>query len=292
MATGTPRLGKLLALALALVCWASPVLACDPGTPCRIDIDGGDYLASVPKAWDGRSPLPTVVFLHGYSQSAGEMLADEKLVGGLSAAGVLLVAPDGQKTSSGVLTWSFPGDQSLPRDDFDFLRRVVDDVTSRWPVDRARLLGSGFSVGGSMIWYVACRMPHRFAGFAPIAGAFWAPEPEACPGGPVDMRHVHGTDDHTVPMQGRSLRGGLNRQGDVLRGIATWRRIDGCPEAPTREETQGRLVCKIWDAKACTSGHELQLCLHGGDHEFDADWVMDGVRWLASRARRTTGASQ
>ena len=273
-----------------MLCIATPVLACDPGTPCRIEVEGGDYLASVPAAWDGHSSLPTVVFLHGYSQSAAEILADPKLVGGLSQAGVLLVVPDGQKAASGVLTWSFPGAPSLPRDDFAFLSRVVDDVTSRWPVDRARLLASGFSVGGSMIWYVACRMPERFAGFAPISGAFWMPEPETCPGGPVDMRHVHGMDDHTVPMKGRSLRGGLYRQGDVLHGMATWRRIDGCPETPTRTQTQGRLVCQTWDAKTCSSGHELQVCLHGGDHELDPEFVMDGVRWLAARASGAAAA--
>ena len=31
-----------------------------------------------------------------------------------------------------------------------------------------------------------------FAAYAPIAGAFWLPMPANCPGGPVNLSHIHG----------------------------------------------------------------------------------------------------
>jgi polyhydroxybutyrate depolymerase len=258
--------------------------ACDDHAPCTVE--GGDYLARPPVGWDGKSPLPTVVFFHGYSGSAEGVMADADLARAMSQAGVLLVAPQGMQDARGTRTWSFPGAAHLARDDFAFVGRVVDDVEKRWPVDTRRLLASGFSVGGSMVWYIACRMPQRFAGFAPVAGAFWVPEPEDCPGGPVDLRHVHGLADQTVPMKGRSLRNGTLKQGDVLHGMTTWRRIDGCPDAPSREEAMGALTCRTWSAGACSSGRELVLCLHPGEHEIEAGWVLDGVRWLDDLASR------
>jgi polyhydroxybutyrate depolymerase len=264
---------------------AGAAMACDARTPCAVE--GGEYLARVPTGWDGKSPLPAVIFFHGYAGSAEAVMADEDLARVISEAGVLLVAPEGIQDPRGMRTWSFPGAAHLSRDDFAFVARVVDDVEKRWPIDKRRLLASGFSVGGSMVWYVACRMPERFAGFAPVAGAFWVPEPETCPGGPVDLRHVHGLADQTVPMKGRSLRNGTLRQGDVLHGMSTWRRIDGCPDTPTREERMGALTCQTWSDKACSSGKELVLCLHQGEHEIEAEWVLEGVQWLDGLAART-----
>ena len=276
------------ALAFVLAIFAAPAsgqaFACGAETACVVE--GGEYFVRLPDGWNGKSPLGAVVFFHGYSSSAEDVMAFEGLSRGLADAGVMLVAPQGSKDARGTRTWAFPGGSTLERDDFAYVGRVLDDVERRWPVDRKRLLASGFSVGGSMVWFIACRMPERFAAFAPVAGAFWAPEPDDCPGGPVSLRHTHGLADKTVPMAGRPLRNG-RRQGDVLRGMALWRRIDGCPEEPARVESSGGLVCRTWPAAYCSSHRELVLCLHQGEHEIDPKWVLDGVRWLDALNAKT-----
>jgi polyhydroxybutyrate depolymerase len=252
-------------------------MACDARTPCAVD--GGEYFVSLPEGWNGRDPAPLVVFFHGYNGSAEDVMSDEPLRRLLSEAGAILVAPQGAVDQRSVHTWSFPGGQKLPRDDFAFVADVVKDARKRWPIDARRTLASGFSVGGSMVWYIACKMPETFAGFAPVAGAFWAPEPESCKG-PVSLRHVHGLADHTVPMAGRTLRGGAMRQGDVMKSFGVWKKEDACPAAPARTETNGALTCQTWPASACGAGRELVLCLHPGEHEIEANWVLDGVHWL------------
>lgn len=268
----------------------TPVRACGPDTPCTVD--GGEYYARVPDGWDGHSPLSAVLFLHGYSSSAQAILRDVGLGEALSREGVLLILPQGIADGRGVRSWSLPIAPSRGRDDFAFNGRVVDDAEKRWPIDRKRLIASGFSVGGSMTWYIACRMPGQFAAFAPVAGAFWVPEPEDCAGGPVSLRHVHGLSDETVPMKGRILRGGAMRQGDVMHGMATWRRIDGCPETPSSETKDGLLTCQTWSSRVCSSGRELMLCLHPGDHEVEAQWVVDAVHWAASLPQNAPASRQ
>jgi polyhydroxybutyrate depolymerase len=218
-------------------------------------------------------------------------MGDAALGAALADAGILLVAPQGREDSRSKRSWSFPG-QSFPgRDDFAFVGHVLDDVQRRWPVDRGRVLASGFSIGGSMTWYVACLMPQRFTAFAPVAGAFWRPEPETCPGGPVSLRHVHGLADPMVPMQGRALGQSGLHQGDVLKGMSTWRKIDGCPEAPDRTERHGSLTCRTWSAQSCRSGRELVLCLHPGEHEIEAGWILDAFHWMDGLPARTTGSA-
>ena len=266
-------LAVLLAQATAL---AGP--SCSDVAPC--EVADGTYFVRPPANWDGHSPLPAVVFLHGYSGSAEGVMADEGFGRTLSDAGILLVAPQGLERAGQQRSWSFPGKALPGRDDIAFIGSVVDDVARRYPLDRTRLVASGFSVGGSMVWYLACH-GGPFAAYAPVAGAFWKPEPTDCPGGPQSLRHVHGEADRTVPMTGRSIRTptGTITQGDVLNGMATWRRIDGCSDKPDAVSRTDSMACSTWSGRTCRSGRELVLCLHTGEHVVDAAWIVDAIRW-------------
>ncbi len=266
-----------------MACSGSITQACDTHTPCTVE--GGDYFVSLPKGWNGRAPLPAVVFFHGYNGSAEAVMADGPLVAALSEDGLALIAPQGARDARGQRTWSFPGGQKLERDDFACVDRLRKDMAARWPIDSARTLASGFSVGGSMVWYIACRTPNLFAAYAPVAGAFWSPEPETCVA-PVSLRHIHGFNDQTVPMTGRVLRGGAMRQGDVMKSFSTLKALDQCPPSPARNTRAGPLTCETWPARTCGSGHELVLCLHDGEHDIEAEWVRDGARWLATLGPR------
>ena len=256
----------------------APAIACSDTTPCTVAT--GFYYIKTPAGWDGKSRLPAAIFFHGYGGTAAEVMQDEAMGKVLSDLGVLLVAPNGDNKG-----WSYPAKIQGPRDDFAFVASVLDDVEKRLPVDRGRLYATGFSIGGSMTWYLACLMGERFAAFAPIAGAYWEPMPQTCPSGPVSMRHIHGTSDKTVPMGGRSLRNGAFRQGDVMRSIAQLKSRDACPAEPTRTEQHGNMSCQIWAAGVCGSGREVELCLHPGEHEIDPAWVGDDFRWVDGLAR-------
>lgn len=273
------RWAILAAAVIGAVALVGPAEACDATTPCAVE--NGFYLVRPPAGWDGHAPLPTAVFFHGYQGSAAGVMADDGLAKTLSDLGVMLVAPNGNNTN-----WSFPGKLQDGRDDFRYVGAVLDDVEKRFPVDRKRLFATGFSVGGSMVWNLACSsMGGRFAAYAPIAGAFWDPLPSECPGAPVSLRHVHGLADGTVPMKGRVLGKGRYKQGDVLESVRRLRGMDGCAEEPSVTETTGSMTCQTWSAKACRSGHEVVLCLHPGEHEIEPDWVAAGYKWVDGLAR-------
>lgn len=278
---GPASAAALLTLAMALAA-SSPAAACSPTIHCTLA--DGSYLVRPPDRWDGHALLPVVLFLHGYTGSAEDVMADTALGETMSALGVMLVAPQGLKPEGRGRSWSFPGKLETARDDVAFLENVAADVARRFPVDPDRLVASGFSVGGSMVWSLACNGQGRFSAYAPVAGAFWVPEQQDCPAGPQNIRHVHGTADRVVPMTGRSIGRGF-RQGDVLKSMATWRSVGGCRAEP-RLEVTGALTCSRWDATSCSSGRELVLCLHDGEHEMNAAWIGDAVRWADGLAKR------
>jgi polyhydroxybutyrate depolymerase len=194
---------------------------------------------------------------------------------------VLLVLPDGLDG-----TWAHQGSPSRARDELAFLDAVRDDLIRRWQVDPSRLLVTGFSQGGSMVWDLACRRGRDYAAFAAVAGAFWEPLPETCDGGPLDLLHLHGTSDPVVPMTGRWIRHTW-KQGDVLEGLAVLRRTDGCTSLSRPGRLGAELPCEIWDA--CGSGRELRLCRHEGGHMLPQGWVPLVHAWTRGLKDRKGG---
>jgi polyhydroxybutyrate depolymerase len=260
-----------LALAASLAACAAPAGACAAGAHCAVS--GGHYIYRLPAGWDGKEKLRSVVFFHGWQGTADAIIADQSLGALLDREKILLVAPQGEGK-----TWSFPGSPGRHRDEFAFVGAVLDDALARLPIDPERLIASGFSQGGSMVWNLACHMAPRFSAFAPIAGAFWRPHPERCTSGPVLIRHVHGTSDTTVPMQGRALRGGLFRQGDVREGWQLLIAANACANAPAKRETKANMVCETWTD--CGNGRAMALCLHPGGHEMERTWLAEAFDWL------------
>ncbi|WP_199090339.1 PHB depolymerase family esterase [Bosea sp. ASV33] len=240
--------------------------ACPADTGCSV-ASGGYRIVLPPQAPAGRK-VGAIIYFHGYQGSAEEVIADSALVAVARRLGVALIAPDGAGRS-----WSYPGSPARHRDEFVFVGQVLDDVIARFPVDPGRILASGFSQGGSMVWYLACRMPRRFAAFAPIAGAFWEPLPESCDGPRPPLIHVHGTSDMTVPLAGRSLRQG-SRQGDVFKSLAVFAPggcTAGLADAARAAPAPEGLACRV--ATGCAGTARLELCLHAGGHIADAAWV-------------------
>ena len=237
----------------------------------------GTYKAHVPASWDGATPLPLLMFFHGYGQTGTVVMGNTELMQLADGEGVLVIAPDGQEKR-----WSHQGApmRDQLRDDDAFVRSVLADAKRRWPVDPARIWASGFSIGGSMTWHQACFQGDQFTAFLPVAGAFWRPHPQTCPSGPVTLMHVHGTGDTVVPMQGRPIRE-VYHQGDVLTGMAFWRAQNGCPDEPAEVTETGDLRCEVW--RGCTSGKELQLCLHPGGHVIPKGYMAQALAWAQSR---------
>jgi polyhydroxybutyrate depolymerase len=269
------RLGCVAALAGLLA--AAPAVAQEIHTPkpsdaCPADegcrVTSGSYRIVLPLQIPAGRKIGAILYFHGYQGSAEDIVADPGLVAVARRLGVALIAPDGVARS-----WSFPGSPAHHRDEFAFVGQVLDDVAARFPVDSRRILASGFSQGGSMVWYLACRMPRRFAAFAPIAGAFWEPLPEGCEGPRPPLIHVHGTSDTTVPLAGRTLRQG-SRQGDVFKSLAILA-PGGCTagwaEAARAAPGPEHLTCRV--AAGCGGLARLELCLHAGGHEAEAAWV-------------------
>jgi polyhydroxybutyrate depolymerase len=239
-----------------------------------VTLPDGTFEVALPSGWDGNTPLALVMLLHGYRGSGADMLADADLVPAVTGLGAVLVAPDGIAGA-----WHFrgaPSEGGAARDDLAFLHEVRAEAMRRWPIDPARVVAAGFSIGASVVWDLACHDATGFTAFLPIAGSFWQPYPTHCETAPVTLRHVHGLADQTFPLAGRALFGGHARQGDSRHAIDLLLGFDRCSAPPVSRRDDG-LDCQEWSG--CDGGARVALCLHPGDHEMRADWLRGGLLW-------------
>jgi polyhydroxybutyrate depolymerase len=258
--------GAALAAGLLLSAPAAAV-ACGAESDCVVA--GGAYRILTPPE-RAEPALGAIVYLHGYQGSPEDTMRFGALRDMARELGVALIAPRGVEGR-----WNLPGVFGAGRDDVAFIRAVADDAVVRFGLDPARIVVSGFSLGASMAWYVACAEGRRFAAYAPVAGSFWEPYVKTCRTPAPELHHVHGLADATVPMEGRALS--VATQGDTYRSFALLRGLSGCHEPLGPAVVEGRLTCR----RASCAGARQELCLHAGGHSVEPAWIARAWRLSA-----------
>lgn len=267
------------AIVATLLAMAAPAGACgEADAGCAVPL--GSYHAITPAGSPPASGWPVVVHLHGYGQSGRQVIGDERLTTRLLARGYALLAPNGLAGADGRPSgWSFGNLRPEARDEAAFLRQILDDARVRLPIDRRRLLLTGYSIGGSLAWYIACEDPALATAYAPLAGGFWRPHPGRC-AGPAAILHTHGWRDLTVPFEGRRLRPDL-AQGDIAAGLALWRVTNRCQ---TFQPDGFSGDAGFWQRHWTRCDAPLSLALHAGGHELPEAWPDLALDWLEAVA--------
>lgn len=263
---------KYLSTVLALA--AGPALAeCDASGLC--DIAQGTYHIAVP---DGVDSPPMVLWLHGFGGSGAGALRNRGMVDQFLERGYAFAAADGlaRSETDGRRSWSFHPERAERRDEPAFFAAIVADAADQFGVDPDRVVLAGFSIGGSMTSYTACSDPDLFDAYAPVAGAFWRPHPTEC-AGPVELFHTHGWNDATVPLEGRTFRGGEIAQGDAWYSMIVWRDANGCvTDLPNVRTIEGDFWRRDWTE--CAEG-SLSFVLHPGGHGIPRGWSQMMLDW-------------
>lgn len=261
------RLVCAILVAILALAAAPQANACGPDSRCRI----GDrhYFARMPADLAPDQRVGAIVFAHGYKGTGLGTMLNKRLRRVTAELGVALIG-----VKSAGPDWALPG---APRDtgnnrgvELEYFDAVIDDATSRFPIDPERIMVAGFSAGGMMVWTLVCHRSGLFAAFAPMAGTFWKPEPTTCDTPPANVLHIHGDADRTVPLKGRPI--GKAHQGDVPQVIAMY----------TAYGLFGNAEQTNWNSMRCESrrndtGQSFDYCLFKGRHRFSSNYV--GMAW-------------
>lgn len=295
----------LVALAFLAAPSASTAWAVGPGTPGCGGLGGGmpsteasivsggvsrTYRLQVPASYDGATPVPLVLNFHGYTQNASYQENASGFASLVDKVGFILVHPQGLGRPP---AWNAGGAFAalVPlRDDVAFVSDLIDHLGTKYCIDPARVLATGFSNGGGLADLLGCKLADRVTAIAPVSGGLPRRSEECRPSARVAVVAVHGDADGLTPYEGDST--GLFQP--VPGWLAEWAKRNGCKGEPSRRLVED-YVLKI-AYHHCPKGGAVRLyrVLDGGHEWFDGatQWIWNFFASYGTRsATETAGGS-
>lgn len=163
----------------------------------------------VPSSYDGHTELPLVLLLHGYGGSGADIENYFKLQPLAESRGFHYCYPNGTLDQ-----WNYPfwdatdivgGYASETIDDVGYLRALIEEIARNVKVDRKRIYLVGHSNGGFMSYRMACEASDLVAAIASLAGMTYLDLDRCHPEHPVNILHIHGTEDAVVSYGGGAV---------------------------------------------------------------------------------------
>lgn len=125
----------------------------------------------IPENYDAAKSYPVVIVNHGGSDRGPNATIGSVMVQywePLFDQDIFFVFPNGRHDGGDGRAWKGPGDPDELRD-VRFMTDLIDELASRYSVDRSRAYLSGFSNGSGFTWWTMCNAADRFAGFGNVS---------------------------------------------------------------------------------------------------------------------------
>jgi polyhydroxybutyrate depolymerase len=262
------------------------------------------YFLTIPPHYDGHSPVPLIVNLHGFGDNAQSQNAETDMPAIAGARGYVVVAPDGGPLrvplnlvpgaasasqfqgqpfwnvfEPGIVDFGPPHGQNLGidasavgADDVGFISQLIDTVSRRLCIDGNRVYVAGMSNGAGMATTLGCALGNRLSAIVAVSGVNLTGK---CVGrSPMSVLAIHGDADTTVPYAGNGLLSYHFGNPSVPERMAQWAQRDRCQAAPSVTHPRPGLAVARWGG--CAAGTDLQL------------WTIAGWPHRWPRARTST----
>jgi polyhydroxybutyrate depolymerase len=153
----------------------------------------------VPSTYTPQTEAPLVVNLHGYTLNRNFQMTFSGMNAVAEREGFLVAYPD-----------AVNADWFGPQDNIGFVDRLLEDISSQYSINPAKVYATGYSQGGVMSYLLSVERPYTFAAIASVGGTrplasehiYLPPNIDATPSRPFPLLHIHGTGDPIVPYNG------------------------------------------------------------------------------------------
>jgi polyhydroxybutyrate depolymerase len=253
------------------------------------------YYIHMPNSYDGQTPLPVVLILHGGGGDGASTARTTAMNDTADESGFIAVYPNGYPVGGGRHSWNAgtccePA-VSRDADDVGFIRAVLDDLDRLYSVDLSRVYATGISNGAMMSYVLASELSERIAAIAPVAAAMGFDEIESTR--PVPVLHIHGSEDRNAPPAGgvgpNSLAGIVHLP--LQDCIQRWVRFNGCSPTPVVSQlpdpVEDGTTVRREQYGDCRDRAEVALYLvEGGGHTWPGMPYDDFAEYYLERCRQ------
>jgi polyhydroxybutyrate depolymerase len=227
------------------------------------------FVLRIPEKAKEKTPLPLVIYLHGWTATAAASEAYTNLPALGESEGFILAIPEGLGKPQG---WNvgWIDLSGKKQDEAPFISAVLDQTMKVTKVDPNRVYVCGHSNGGFLSYYLATKMPERFAAVGIMAGAIGMAPPNGerkmleQPKAKVPSTIIlHGMADPTVTYKPDNK--GVLKAISIEEGAETWAKWAGIT-SPAISTELGDAI-KVWDWKS--EDREVRLIASvNGDHSW------------------------
>lgn len=260
-----------------LIFWNGECVDGSPGCNTQRSLNNGSntiqsggnarsFMLRAPSNYDSARPYRLVLAYHAFGTTAAQVDSG----GGssplpyyghsnLAQSDTIFVAPQSLNDGS----WSSSNNQDLI-----FTDAILTSVRESLCIDETRIFATGFSVGASMAYALACARPDVFRAVAAFSGGPLL----GCSGGtsPVAFYASHGVNDATIIVSsGRQMRDKFVQ-------------LNGCNTAPEPTVASGMHACTTY--AGCSAGHPVEWCAFSGDHLVDPRDSGQSTSWNPARS--------
>ena len=199
------------------------------------------YLIHLPPDY-GVQPQSLIIMYHGYSWTSQIMEHNTNIDTEADKAGFVVAFPQGVDSppswNAGVGAFGPTGDA----DDIQFTRDLLSNIEQNYCVDSHHVYAAGFSLGGGMVYRIACTLTDKFAAVATVSGAYY-PIPGGCaPSRPLPVLEIHGQADQLAPYAGYPARD----TASVNDYLNAWLTRDKCSDTHDTFFQQGDVTAIEW----------------------------------------------
>jgi polyhydroxybutyrate depolymerase len=205
-------------------------LAHTPGDETLAISSGGlrrTFIVHLPPSYASH-PLPVVINYHGYDNTAANMERYTGMGAEADREQFIVVFPQGAldtavppkpSWNAGIGAFGPTG----TADDVQFTRDLLGYLRKNYCSDARRVYVTGYSIGASMAYRVACALSQQIAALATVEGAFYHIPPGGCQATrPLPVLEIHGLADQFAPYDGAPPK------LSVQTFLNLWMAIDRC----------------------------------------------------------------
>jgi polyhydroxybutyrate depolymerase len=165
------------------------------------------YTMYIPSTWKSDVVSPLLIALHGLSGWDLQLMDNTAFNNLAEANNFIVVYPNGtgeKLGDRGIRSWNggqvgwcttgnCPPSQISKIDDVGYISNLIDDVSSRYPIDPKRVYLTGHSNGSQLAQRLACQLSNKITAVAVVAGHLAL---DTCnPDSPVSLLQIYGTED-------------------------------------------------------------------------------------------------
>ena len=233
------------------------------------------YLLYVPDSYNGSSSWPLVLNFHGFFDTAEGQLAVSQMNIAADRAKYIVAYPQGllvDNPASGFVGtgWNIGGTLS-ENDDLDFSKKVIRHIQNDYRIDQRRVHATGWSMGSSWSYELACNFSNGIASFAGVGNQMAQSQMDPCdPSGSMPFLQMHGTTDPIIAYDGFEVSGLVFDPAPET--AAFWADINNCSPEPSITELRDVVpedgsTVTLFEYSGCDSGASVRFYrINNGGH--------------------------